>query len=110
MRSVVVVFPASMCAMIPMLRVLARRAAVVLTLLLQRSLDGRVLRPATSDRVVLRKPGRGSTSQAPNLRGLPRVHWHDRQQFARGRYSAPVLFVVNCASVSKFLRNATFFC
>jgi hypothetical protein len=37
MRSVVVVFPASMCAMIPMLRVLARRAAVVLTLLLQRS-------------------------------------------------------------------------
>src|SRR5919198_6475328 len=34
MRSVVVVLPASMCAMIPMLRVLARRAAVVLIVLL----------------------------------------------------------------------------
>jgi hypothetical protein len=47
MRSVVVVFPASMCAMIPMLRVLARRAAVVLTLLLRRSrFGGRRQHPA----------------------------------------------------------------
>src|SRR5687767_4851266 len=82
MRSVVVVFPASMCAMIPMLRVLARRAAVVLTLLLQRSHGGRGRRPSFLIG-VLRKPGRESTPLAPDLRGLPGVRWRIGNYIAR---------------------------
>src|SRR5581483_5680647 len=110
MRSVVVVFPASMCAMIPMLRVLARRAAVVLTVC---AFSGRwrARRTPAFKSGLLRKPERGSTPLIPDLRGLSEHHRRQGPQpCARAEYSGSALFGGICHSVSKFLPHATNVC